>query len=32
MQLNAQRLVTGSRDKTVLVQDFWAKVPKLKII
>lgn len=26
VQCNARRIVSGSRDKTVLVQDFWAKM------
>ncbi len=26
LQMNARKIVTGSRDKTVLVQDFWASV------
>jgi len=30
LQLNARKLVSGSRDKTVLVQDFWASVSKTR--
>ena len=26
LQFNAQRIITGSRDKTAFVQDFWAKM------
>ena len=28
MNVSARRIVTGSRDKSVLVQDFWASVTK----
>ena len=28
LQLNARKIVSGSRDKTVLIQDFWASVGK----
>ena len=28
LQVNARRIVSGSRDKSVLVQDFWASVNK----
>ena len=30
IQQNARRIVSGSRDKTVLVQDFWANVSKMR--
>ena len=28
LQVNARRIVSGSRDKSVLVQDYWASVTK----
>ena len=28
MNVSARRIVSGSRDKSVLVQDFWASVTK----
>ena len=28
LQVSARRIVSGSRDKTVLIQDFWASVRK----
>ena len=30
LQVNARRIVSGSRDKTVLIQDFWASVAATK--